>query len=248
MAWQTNEGDTPKIAAALQAGLWIDPARGSVPMSWGINPLLADFAPGLLEFYALSASSNDTFFAATAGGGYAYPSKMPAAAFTTYVTRVRELIKAITPTWPPYSMEVDIWDTNSAENISSYAAIAGDAIGMFSMQPEAMAGTNTVLPGALPLVITNATLWYPLSSGPCPADPLAHFVDAIAATVARIPTRPVFLLAYGIEYDVCGNSMFHYASKVQEAMGAGNATAGLPPLTVVGMQDMVRLARTAAAA
>jgi hypothetical protein len=70
ITWQSNEGDTPKIAAALQQGAWLDPARGSVPVAWGVNPALLDVAPGLLQFYADTATANDTFFAATAGAGY----------------------------------------------------------------------------------------------------------------------------------------------------------------------------------
>lgn len=251
ISWQTNEGDTPKIAAGLQAGLWLDPARGSIPMSWGMNPLLLDIAPGLLEFYANTASSNDTFFSATEGAGYAYPSHMPPESFTNYVQRAAERINRLTPGWPPYSWEVDIWDTNRAQNISSFASIAGPAVGMFSMQPESMAGTNSVLPGGLPLVITSAQLWYPFSKGPCPEDEVGTMVQAITDFVQGIPTRPVFCLVYGIEYDIpkCSNhSMFYFAQAIQDRMGSGNVSAGLPPLTVVGMQDMVRLAREAAAA
>ena len=47
----------------------MDAARGSVPIAWGVNPLIAEVAPGLLEFYGATASANDTFFAATAGAG-----------------------------------------------------------------------------------------------------------------------------------------------------------------------------------
>jgi hypothetical protein len=248
ITWQTNEGDTPKIAAGLQAGLWLDERRGSIPMAWGMNPLLLDIAPGLLEFYAATATKNDTFFSATAGAGYAYPSRMPPANFATYVMRCAERIGRLTPGWPPFSWEIDIWDSNTPQNISSYAALAGPAVGMFSMQPESMAGTNTVLEGGLPLVITSAALWYPFSKGPCPQDEVGDMVQAIADLVRGIPTRPVFALVYGVDYDACSNrSMFEFAHAVQDRMGGGNASAGMPPLTVVGMQDMVRLARQAAA-
>ena len=250
IAWQTNEGDTPKIAAGLQAGLWLDPARGSIPMAWGVNPLLLDIAPGLMEYYAATATQNDTFFSATAGAGYAYPSHMPPASFAAYVRRAAERIGRLTPGWPPYSWEVDIWDTNSLLNASSFAALAGPAVGMLSMQPEALAGTNSVLPGGTPLVITSGKLWYPFGQGSCPQDEVGAMVQAIEELVRGIPTRPVFALVYGVEYDTrCSNrSMFDFAHAVQGRMGSGNATAGMPPLTVVGMQDMVRLAREAAAA
>jgi GxGYxYP putative glycoside hydrolase C-terminal domain len=82
-------------------------------MSWGMNPLLLDVAPGLLEFYASTASTNDTFFSATAGAGYTYPSHMPPASFNAYVDRVATYVKKLTgPSWPPYSWEVDIWVCN----------------------------------------------------------------------------------------------------------------------------------------
>lgn len=52
-------------------GAWLSPLRGSVPIAWGVPPLIAETAPGLLSFYANTATANDTFFSATAGGGYA---------------------------------------------------------------------------------------------------------------------------------------------------------------------------------
>jgi hypothetical protein len=73
IAWQTNEvgwlwvahlpssitfarqciqGDTPKILAALMQNAWLSPLRGSIPIAWGVPPIIADTAPGLLQFYA----------------------------------------------------------------------------------------------------------------------------------------------------------------------------------------------------
>lgn len=57
LTFQTNEGDTPKILAALMQGAWLDPRRGSVPIAWGINPLMLEVAPALLEYYTSTASA-----------------------------------------------------------------------------------------------------------------------------------------------------------------------------------------------
>ena len=219
-------------------------------MAWGVNPLLLDIAPGLLDYYARTATANDTFFSATAGAGYAYPSHMPPAALAAYASRTAAYVQRLTPGWPAWSWEVDVWDTNNATALFEYAAQTGDAVGMWSMQPEALAGTNGVLPNGAPLVITALDLWYPWSkpSEPCPAD--GDTVGALARMLldAAAPLRkPAFLLVYGVTYDLCTNrSMFEMAAGVQAALGSGNATA--PPFTVVGMQDMVALARQAAAA
>jgi hypothetical protein len=241
IAFQTNEGDTPKFAAGLMGGAWVDAARGSVPIAWGVNPLIAEVAPGLLEFYGDTATSNDTFFAATAGAGYAYPSRMPRDAFRAYAARAAALTAALTPGWPRHAWEIDIWDTNNASAISEFAAAFGDGVGAFTMQPEALQGTNAVLPGGLPLIVTAKELWYPQQTAACDGGFYAH---ALARAAANITTRPAFLVVYGlVPHDTCNRTIFDNARAVR-ALGA------LPdgtPLRVVGMQDWVALARAAAA-
>ena len=241
VAFQTNEGDTPKFAAGLMGGAWIDAARGSVPLAWGINPLIAEVAPGLLEFYGNTATAADTFFAATAGAGYAYPSHMPRDAFRAYVARAAALTAALTPGWPPYSWEIDIWDTNNASAIAEYAAAFGDGVGAFSMQPEALAGTNQLLPGGLPLVITTKELGYPQQATPCDEDFYAH---ALARAAVNITARPAFVLVYGlVPQDACNKTIFDNAHAVRALGTLPDGT----PVRVGGMQDWVALARAGAA-
>lgn len=53
--------------------LWEDPARGSVPLGWAVNPNLADrFAFGL-DYLRRTATPNDTFVAGDSGAGYLNP-------------------------------------------------------------------------------------------------------------------------------------------------------------------------------
>jgi hypothetical protein len=87
------------IPYAVQQEQWLDPRRGSVPIAWGIDPLILDVSPGLLDFYARTSTPNDTFFAGTAGAGYAYPWSMPNMA--PYVHRAASLIGNLTTGWPP---------------------------------------------------------------------------------------------------------------------------------------------------
>lgn len=108
------------------------------------------------------------------------------------------------------------------------------------MQPEALAGTNTVLPGGLPLVITPRELWYP-QDRTCDEDFYTH---ALTRAAANITTRPAFVVVYGlIPHDTCNKTIFDNAI-------ATSAIGALPdgtPVRVVGMQDFVALARAAAA-
>ncbi len=55
--------------------LWTDPERGSIPISWSVNPNLADrFGPGL-DYLRRTASPNDVFLAGE-GAGYLNPGHL----------------------------------------------------------------------------------------------------------------------------------------------------------------------------
>lgn len=236
IAWQTNEGDTPKILAALMQGVWLSPARGSVPMGWGIDPLIIETSPGLLGFYANTATANDTFFAATAGAGYAYPWMMPNK--VAYESRAGRLIGEITPGWPPNSMEVDIWDNNNLTELYSYKQVVGSHIGMFSMQPEEMPGTNSWLPDGTPVIIPAKDLWYPDLNA---TDPFGDIEGRIRSLLVGKPT-PFFVLVYGqLVNNGVNATIIDVAVEMQRRLATGDGN--LPPVITVGMQDMADLAR-----
>ena len=44
---ETNEGDTPRIVVSAFSKSWIDPRRGSLPVSWSIDPVLGQEFPAL---------------------------------------------------------------------------------------------------------------------------------------------------------------------------------------------------------
>jgi hypothetical protein len=236
VAVQSNEGDTPKIAAALQQDAWRDPRRGSVPIAWGVDPLTAELAPGLWNYYVQTATANDTWFAATAGAGYAYPWSMPK--MGPYVARAARLVAGlITPDWPAASWAVDIWDNNWPASLAEYAnssAAAGLRIGAFTMQPEELPGFSGALPDGTPLIIAAKNLWYPALNASAPLDDLRARVAAVCAA----GPRPRFSVVYGNLRDAMGLSIIDYALALRD----------LPGVRVVGMQDLVALAREAAAA
>jgi hypothetical protein len=235
VAVQSNEGDTPKIAAALQQGAWLDPRRGTVPIAWGVDPLTATLAPDLWGLYASTATANDTFFAATAGAGYAYPWSMPDMA--PYVARAARLVAGFTAAWPAGSWHVDIWDNNRLSNLSVYANFsraAGLELGSFSMQPEEMPGFSGALPDGTALVIAAKDLWYPTLNASRPLDDLRARVAAVCAA----GPLPRFTVIYGNLLDGLGLNVFDYAAAAQQ----------VPGVRVVGMQDLTALAREAAAA
>lgn len=77
VCFMTSEGDTMKGPLPFFYDSWFDPARGSTPINWGINPLMARLFPAMLDYYYDTATPNDGFFAGPSGAGYTYPDVMP---------------------------------------------------------------------------------------------------------------------------------------------------------------------------
>ena len=42
MTFETNEGDTPRIVVSAFGSSWANPQRGSIPVAWSVDPLLAE--------------------------------------------------------------------------------------------------------------------------------------------------------------------------------------------------------------
>lgn len=72
-------------------GAWDDPKRGSIPVSWWMEALVKDFAPGMLQFYYETRTPNDYFYAAHVGGRIR-PSDFPD--LEAYLKRGRPYLRA----------------------------------------------------------------------------------------------------------------------------------------------------------
>lgn len=71
VSFLVNEGDTLKWMGSLMGfGAWLEPARGSIPISWGINPWLTSNFPGLMKYYYDSMTENDSFYSLIGYGYY----------------------------------------------------------------------------------------------------------------------------------------------------------------------------------
>lgn len=58
----------------VSAQWWLDPGRGSVPISWSLNPVAAELIPSVVEYLQSSATELDEFVCSTAGIGLVAPS------------------------------------------------------------------------------------------------------------------------------------------------------------------------------
>jgi hypothetical protein len=73
----TSDGDSPKISQTFFAGHWFDPARGSVPITWGINPIFTEWFPVFFEYYYATATAQDYFMCACNGAGAPHIDRLP---------------------------------------------------------------------------------------------------------------------------------------------------------------------------
>jgi hypothetical protein len=214
VTFETNEGDTPRILVSAMASSWADARRGSLPVAWAIDPLLAERFPALFDHFAATATANDSFVMGTAGAGYAFLDGMSRAQLRRYGERVGRLVAA-------YSGHgravVDTYGYANLTTHEAYAAAirsgggpAGQAPAAFVSQPQLTNGPklygyspfnctqdNQLLRDGIPLICSSGQpklFYYSGSLSPmCPACDLAHRIEQ----AARKQPPPFFVLAYG---------------------------------------------------
>ena len=65
-----SDGDNVQYNQHAMLNLWRNPERGTCPINWTISPALADFAPGMLNYFYDTASEGDCFVSGPSGLGY----------------------------------------------------------------------------------------------------------------------------------------------------------------------------------
>ena len=206
----TNEGDTPRIVDSLFGAAWADPRRGSVPVAWALDPVLGEQFPALWDYYAATASANDSFVAGVGGGGYVFLNTLSDVQFQRYARRVGRLLREFGPS------VVDTYGFASPALLLNYsveAAIGGQAPSAYISEPthfgiwDQIPG-KPILPysctqtdnrllddGKTPLICTPGTdpwVFY-FASGlnkTCPSCDFAARIRTHASKVRKTPSWP----------------------------------------------------------
>jgi hypothetical protein len=79
-----SDGDNLQEDEGLIPLKWADSKRGSVPISWTVDPALVDVAPVILRYYQRTATPNDLLVSGPSGLGYTYPAAWPASLIDSY--------------------------------------------------------------------------------------------------------------------------------------------------------------------
>jgi hypothetical protein len=258
--FQTGAGDTATNAIAGINGMWHQPERGSVPLSWGVDPLVGHMFPAIWEFYATTATKNDTFFAETAGAGYAWPFHFPAsphaATLEAFYTEVGELMAL----YGPASGLLDLWEDDNRSKVARAIRASGGRIRAVTRPPLA-AGVNVgngsaegALNGAIqsfggkktPYIASARPLWYSVLNGSSnPGDDgLGELEARILGAAAALPTRPLFLSIQSLGFKAERKPLTAWGGLLAAAVAMAQRLDS-SRFEVVGADDLVALATEA---
>ena len=220
--------DAIEFTYNLMEGFWEDPNRGTVPITWGFNPLLVKFAPALVEFYAHSATPKDSFWGFTAG--YTHASCFPPATLKLYAEETRRGLFEL-----GMSPAVDVWDCD--RNCSplyeelSQASAAFPGVKLMSVTPTAR-GPETFWLDNGAVVVRNDSRFHG-NSQKNGKTTLQGIVAAIKEIVAQYPgIDPKFL--------TCNTRVSPTFVKELQSLLPAN-------VMIVGMPDFIGLAEESGA-
>jgi hypothetical protein len=178
VALLVNEGDTVKSAISLGCfGSWIQPERGTVPINWGLDPLLCRTHPGLMDYYYQTMTDRDYFFAAPAGWGYLHPGWLTPEQVATYTAQARAGaaladLRYLDVWWPG---KVDLHAFGQAAGMAGVTQWHGEQAVRFS-------------PAGVPVVRSNH--YYTLDKGP------EAFAQRLREDLGTVEP-PWFVVVYG---------------------------------------------------
>lgn len=92
-----SDGDSLNHVSKGHGAQWFRDDRGSFPIGWEVQYLLADIAPGMLHYFYATATANDTFVGSASGIGYTFPDRMTPADLGTMLEATKPYL-ALTDT------------------------------------------------------------------------------------------------------------------------------------------------------
>jgi hypothetical protein len=226
-----SDGDNAQYMQHAMKMNWSSAARGTVPIGWTVQPLLADFDPGMLNYYWSTASTNDCLVAGPSGAGYTRINYWSAASVTSYTKASnfylqRTGIRAIT-----------VWLTVSAATGNAYATNCPTLVGINDQN----GGYYTTADGTLPVLGLPSSASY--------ASTVSNLIYAITNTAASWSgSAPMFIPVQGSAWDITPANCQTVANSLdpgkyvvvrpdqlfllyQQAMGLGKG--GAPPYVAV---------------
>ncbi len=119
---------------------WDDPARGNLPLCWGINPNLIETYPDVIRHVYETASPNDTFAADASAAGYMNPNRVRPEYLPLFVRHNRRFYREADMRMSPMVLD---WDEPTDAVKDAFARFSPDGFAMIVMD---LHGTGGKLP------------------------------------------------------------------------------------------------------
>jgi len=109
---------------------WHDPARGEVPLAWGINPNLLDTYPDLIAYYYSTATPADTITADASAAGYMNPNRIKPEHLPMFVEHNQRYFREAAMSIAPMVLD---WDQPTPAVKDAFQQFAPDGYGTIIM-------------------------------------------------------------------------------------------------------------------
>lgn len=162
---------------------WHDPARGKVPLAWGIDPSLLATYPDLIAYFYGTASPADTFTADASAAGYMNPDRVRKESLPLFVQHNRRYFREADMSLAPMVLD---WNEPSPAVKDAFAQFAPDGYATIISDYHGAGGrcpSPQVWKGMPIMELINDTCG-PFAGPEPAADIMAR---AIAARGARMP-------------------------------------------------------------
>jgi GxGYxY sequence motif in domain of unknown function N-terminal/GxGYxYP putative glycoside hydrolase C-terminal domain/FG-GAP-like repeat len=219
-----SDGDNLQEDEGLVPLKWADSNRGSVPISWTIDPALVDVAPVILRYFQSTATVDDLLVSGPSGLGYTYPEAWTGTAFDAYTQLSGSYLDTAG------LRVITLWNNGvdlSAASAQSYATNVPGLLGM-TIQNDGVA--RQFVNGTLPVDVmevsyapTEQTLESGLDSAVAAYDGSRPFFAAIQGDMNYSTITPTNFLDVRNHYANDSNVVFVRADHYFELMSRANA-------------------------
>lgn len=180
-----SEGDNAQYMQHAMYLNWQSSARGTIPLGWTVQPLLADFDPGMLNYYWSTATTNDCLVSGPSGGGYTHMEYWSSANVAAYTEAANSYLQR------SGVRTITIWDTVSTATANAFATNCPTLLGV----NDQAGGYYTTSDLKLPVIGFPSAGSY--------ASTVASLVNSITNTAAGWNgTSPMFIPVQGIAWDI----------------------------------------------
>jgi hypothetical protein len=219
-----SDGDNLQEDEGLIPLKWADASRGSVPISWTIDPALVDVAPTILQYFQRTATVDDLLVSGPSGLGYTYPEAWPTSLFDSYTKLSGSYLGTAGLS------VITLWNNGvdlGADDAASYAANIPNLLGM-TIQNDSVA--RQFVGGTLPVDVmevsyapTEQTLESGLASAVSAYDGSKPYFAAIQGDMNYSTITPTNFLDVRNYYADDSNIVFVRADHYFQLMRRANA-------------------------